>query len=97
MNAKKCDRCGKFYESTRENVHQHVQGEETFPVNSVRIGFWEQRHRCWRNIASAYDLCPECAKEITDVIMGGKSQMKMHMRKSNATTNEDLADRDDGK
>ena len=83
MQAKKCDRCGKFYEATRENVYIHEQQtdehtHEKFPVNSVRVGFWDSRTRSWRYIASAYDLCPECAKEITECIM--KGNMKMHKK-----------------
>ena len=95
MIAKKCDRCGKFYEATRENVYLHEQqnenGCEKFPINSVRIGFWDAHTRSWRYIASAYDLCPECAKEITEVIMKGN----MVMRKKGVSRA--AAEVDDGK
>lgn len=85
--AKKCDRCGKFYEATKESTYQFNQvsqeaemPNEEFPVNSIRIGYWDARKKEWRNIASAYDLCKDCAGKICDVIFNGDSQMVMRKK-----------------
>ena len=66
--AKKCDRCGKYYEGSIENVYQYEENGKIFYVDSVRLGKWNARTKGWDNIVSAYDMCKDCAKEITQVI-----------------------------
>lgn len=71
--AKRCDRCGVFYEG---NVNYKY---EDFVVNSFRIGNWDQKHKVWRSIASGYDICERCGREITECIMGGENNnIQMH-------------------
>lgn len=74
--AKKCDRCGRFFEG---NVsYKFNDGEDEFIVNSFRLGNWDQKKKIWRSIASGYDLCETCGREITDCIMAGENnQIKM--------------------
>lgn len=74
--AKKCDRCGKYYEGTMDNSYKT---EEGFYVNSIRIGNWDARTKSWRSISSAYDLCKDCGREITECVMG-KGNMQMHAK-----------------
>lgn len=76
--AKKCDRCGRFFEG---NVsYKYNDGENEFIVNSFRVGNWDQKKKIWRSIASGYDLCETCGREITDCIMAGENnQIKMRM------------------
>ena len=76
--AKKCDRCGRFFEG---NVsYKYNDGEQEFTVNSFRVGNWDQKKKVWRSIASGYDLCETCGREITDCIMAGENnQIKMRM------------------
>lgn len=80
--AKICDRCGAVYQRSREATYQmpDENGDMVF-VNSFRIGNWSPKSKSWLNIASAYDLCTDCAKEICDVIFA-KGEIKM--RKSKA-------------
>ena len=76
--AKKCDRCGRFFEGDR--AYKFNDGEQEFIVNSFRIGNWDQRKKVWKSIASGYDLCENCGREITDVIFAGENnQIKMRM------------------
>lgn len=73
--AKKCDRCGKFYEATSERV---FKTEDGVPINSIRIGDWDQKSRSWNSIGSAYDLCDECGKIIYEAVCGSGSSIKIH-------------------
>ena len=66
--AKKCDRCGKYYEGLPENQYQYEEDGQIFAVNSFRIGNWNARTKQWDSIVSAYDLCRECGKEITQLV-----------------------------
>ena len=76
--AKKCDRCGVFFEGNQS--YKYNDGEQEFIVNSFRVGNWDQRRKCWRSIASGYDLCPKCGQAVVDVIMGGENN-QIQMRK----------------
>ena len=74
--AKRCDRCGVFYEGNR--AYKFNDGEQEFIVNSFRVGEWDQKRKVWKSIASGYDLCEKCGREITDVIFAGENnQIKM--------------------
>lgn len=66
MRARKCDRCGRFYD--------HYQGEKMFKktgkANALRlIDRYEDNTAMSRN---AYDFCPECMKELEEFLgIGG--------------------------
>jgi hypothetical protein len=66
---RKCDRCGKVVDVSSEN-RQYVYEEEgkNYTVNSFRIGEWDAKNKQWNSIVSAYDLCYDCGKEITEAI-----------------------------
>lgn len=70
--AKRCDRCGKFYEGKRSNQCKIVQDGEDFYINSIRIGDWNALAKNWNNLASGYDICADCMKEIAEVIFDSK-------------------------
>lgn len=70
--AKRCDRCGKYYEGKRSNQCKIVQDGEDFYINSVRIGDWNALAKNWNNLASGYDICADCMKEIAEVIFDEK-------------------------
>ena len=76
--AKRCDRCKKYYEARPDNVYMHEnENGETFAVNSIRIGNWNQKTKSWNSLASAYDLCADCAREICEAVFAkGEMQMK---------------------
>lgn len=93
--AKKCDRCGKFYEGTRDNTYKIVETDEDgmtrdLYINSLRIGNWSTKRKSWISIASAYDLCYECGKEIADVIFDS-GELKMRMVKRDRPVKETVA------
>ena len=53
MNAKKCDRCGKFYTNEEKKFRIKDRVPATFDINSINgwnIGTW--------------DLCEQCMKEL---------------------------------
>lgn len=75
---KKCDRCGKFVDAgTGERQYKYEEDGKEYTVNSFRIGNWNAKTKQWDSIVSAYDLCYECGKEITeavfDVLHGDKN------------------------
>lgn len=72
----KCDMCGRNYELGNQYKHVDENGQE-FPVNSIRLGDWDQKGKKWNSIASGYDLCSECARKICDAVFAGDSQIKM--------------------
>lgn len=84
LSVLKCDRCGKIYE--RGNSYNHVEDGKEYQVNSIRIGNWDQKNKKWVSIASGYDLCPDCARTICDVIFAGENnnlKMRSVMYKTN--------------
>lgn len=66
--AKKCDRCGKYYEGTQENTFSYEENGKIFYVDSFRMGKWNAKTKGWDNIVSAYDLCKDCGSEIAHAI-----------------------------
>lgn len=80
--AKRCDRCGKYYEGGRKNQCKLIQGDKTFFLNSIRIGDWNAQTKNWNAMASGYDLCSDCMTEIAEVIFDDKyedvSKIKMY-------------------
>lgn len=75
--AKKCDQCGKYYEGT---VDRMFKTEEGFYINAIRLGHWDSRKKEWVSLASAYDLCSDCAQRLYDALCGGESNVKMHKK-----------------
>lgn len=70
--AKKCDRCGRYYEGNRNYVHTD-ENDVKHIINSFRIGNWDQKSKRWISIASGYDLCSKCGEDIFNFIMGGEN------------------------
>lgn len=55
MLAKKCDRCGSFYEVyNTKNDENKINGIKTFNINPNNNTFYSHR---------PYDLCPKCSEE----------------------------------
>lgn len=65
MRAKKCDRCGKFYE--------HYGGQTKFRLgekaNALHLIDRDLDEKYWSR--KIYDLCPECMGEFEKFICGG--------------------------
>lgn len=57
MTAKKCDRCGKFYEEY--NVANDEKNVNTIRTYNCEIDKGVYSH-------GPYDLCPECSKQLVD-------------------------------
>ena len=71
---KRCDVCGKYYEASRDAHFKYDEEDENgvshdFIVNSFRLGNWDPKNKCWRSIVSAYDVCKDCGREITQAIL----------------------------
>ena len=75
--AKRCDKCGKFYEGSPDRM---FKTEDGFYVNSIRLGHWDSRKKEWVSIASAYDLCKDCAQKLYEDLCGGDSNVQMHKK-----------------
>lgn len=58
--AKRCDRCGKFYE-------YYITTDK---VNAVGLFKISQNGNIWAPDKSGYDLCPECLREFEDFMKG---------------------------
>lgn len=70
---KKCDVCGKYYEASRDAHYKYTEEDDQnvphdYIVNSFRLGNWDPKNKCWRSIVSAYDVCKDCGREITEAI-----------------------------
>lgn len=61
MNAKKCDRCGKFYDYYNGNKNKESANAIKF-VENARDGVYG---------CSLYDLCPECMSKLQEWLMKG--------------------------
>lgn len=70
--AKRCDRCGKYYEGRRANQCKIIQDGEEFYINSIRIGDWNALAKNWNNLASGYDICADCMRSIAEAIFDPK-------------------------
>lgn len=77
--AKKCDGCGKYYEDLKDNHFIYEEEGQEFLVNSFRVGNWNARTKSWDSIASAYDLCKDCGKKVTQAIFDACPEL--HTRK----------------
>lgn len=94
--AKRCDRCKKYYELTPDSQFVYEENGKNFTVNSFRIGNWNPKTKAWESIVSAYDLCKDCAKEITQTIFNvGELETRVPVKKDfrkKTTQNEDDSD-----
>lgn len=73
MVAKRCDRCGKFYDGT-EKAFKFTDAEGVeHEINSFRIGDWDSKAKKWRSIASGYDLCFNCGSALYDFMTAGEN------------------------
>lgn len=65
MRAKKCDRCGKYYE--------HYEGQTQFRAseraNALLLIDRDLDEKYWSR--KIYDLCPECMKMLERFVRGG--------------------------
>jgi hypothetical protein len=99
--AKKCDRCGRYYEGNRNYVYTD-ENDVKHIINSFRIGNWDQKNKRWISIASGYDLCSACGESIFNFIMSGEYN-NIKIRKVNfvdkraQTAAEVSVNEDDGK
>lgn len=65
MRAKKCDRCGKFYDHYDGN-RQFKDGER---ANALVLIDRDLDEKYWSR--KTYDLCPACMEEFETFIRGG--------------------------
>ncbi len=65
MRAKKCDRCGKFYDHYNGN-QQFKNGER---ANAMLLIDRDLDEKYWSRMT--YDLCPECMGDFEKFIRGG--------------------------
>lgn len=71
--AKRCDRCGKFYDGS-EKAFKFTDPEGVeHEINSFRIGDWDSKAKKWRSIASGYDLCYNCGSALFDFMTSGEN------------------------
>lgn len=69
MDAKKCDRCGKLYESYSLSIRHVIDNDSQYRVNGFKTG------------SNGYmngfkDLCPECMRSFTEWFNAPKVQGK---------------------
>lgn len=56
-DAKKCDRCQKYYDKYHIKIKEsECDGVHYYPVNRIKLGDG-------LNTYCGYDVCPECMKE----------------------------------
>ena len=71
--AKRCDRCGKFYDGA-EKAFKFTDAEGVeHEINSFRIGDWDSKAKKWKSIASGYDLCYNCGSALFDFMTAGEN------------------------
>ena len=65
-DAKKCDRCGKFYTIVSEDYNKRPShaGKSIFRVRTIGID-----EQIW---LKTYDLCIDCANELNEFLNGPK-------------------------
>lgn len=75
---KRCDVCGRDLNGSDDHFVYEEDGEQ-FTVNSLRLGNWNARTKTWDSIVSAYDICKDCGKQITQAIFNirdGENNLK---------------------
>lgn len=69
MDAKKCDRCGKLYESYSVSIRHVIDNDNQYRVNGFKTG----ADGCMNGFK---DLCPECMRSFTEWFNAPKVQGK---------------------
>ena len=82
----KCPKCGKIFES--DNVYkEHVvetleDGTEIvneYPINYVKLGYYDYKKKQMVYEAYGKDICPDCMREIaTAILKGENSKIRIH-------------------
>lgn len=62
MNAKECDRCGRFYDE------YNTKGYHTEPNTLMLI---QEQEKDFPYCTKKYDLCPECMAELQEWLQKG--------------------------
>lgn len=71
MIAKKCDRCGRFY----EHYEEHKWFDDERACNGVILAVSRRTGIGFPMLPvqdAAYDLCPECMEKLMGFLEGGK-------------------------
>lgn len=67
-DAKKCDRCGKYYDDYHGVVFSEAAPSNKYDrMNLVRADDYEGRYK-------RFDLCPDCMKALISFIKQGEKQ-----------------------
>lgn len=86
MVAKRCDRCGKFYDGS-EKAFKFTDPEGVeHEINSFRIGDWDSKAKKWKSIASGYDLCYNCGSALFDFMTAGENNQVKFKKTSDRNT-----------
>lgn len=64
MDARKCDRCGKFYDIEKVKAYESKFFDKVYEVNS--------HMQLSENVVEKFDLCPDCRKAFEEFVKGGK-------------------------
>lgn len=84
--AKRCDRCGKFYDGS-EKAFKFTDPEGVeHEINSFRIGDWDSKAKKWRSIASGYDLCYNCGSALFDFMTSGDNNQVKFKKTADRST-----------
>ena len=84
MDAKLCDKCGKYYREINQ-VAKLVETDGEIRANVIPKTVWESKPGIHVTIEAYtkspftkkhYDLCPECAEKIMDFFSSGRYPMK---------------------
>lgn len=64
MDAKKCDRCGAYYDNEKEHARESAFFDQIYKINSfMPLG---------SNTRKKFDFCPDCRKAFVEFMEGGK-------------------------
>ena len=67
-NAKKCDRCGAYYQEVEPNVFGALAA-------ALRpITMQERERKCISTIETFLDLCPSCSKSLKSWVKGNEEK-----------------------
>lgn len=65
-NAKKCDRCGKYYHECDPNPFENLA------IAFERIATPPSEQKCITTIETFLDLCPSCSKSLKSWVKGNE-------------------------
>ena len=67
-DAKKCDRCGAYYQEVKKNYLDSL-------ADALRpITMTQEERKCWTLIESFLDFCPNCTKSFKRWMKGDKQE-----------------------